>query len=135
MGGQAMGRVLVAIDCSGSVSQEEKAAAWAELMAIRQDCNPAVIDVMYFDSTVSAHDTFTSEEDPRMREQVRTGGTAFSPIFRDAENLESPPVCCVVLTDLICYDFGPEPGYPVLWITTSATEAPWGEVVEMDPRA
>jgi hypothetical protein len=41
------------------------------------------------------------------------------------------PIAAVVLTDLCCYDFGDQPEYPVLWVSTDETEAPFGEVVMM----
>jgi hypothetical protein len=39
----------------------------------------------------------------------------------------------VYLTDLqACQDdFGDKPHYPVLWVTTQAEEAPYGEVIKM----
>ena len=42
------------------------------------------------------------------------------------------PVACVFLTDLHCDDFGTEPDCPVLWVTTGAEVAPFGEVVKME---
>jgi hypothetical protein len=39
------------------------------------------------------------------------------------------PVCAIYLTDLDGDDFGPEPAYPVLWVSTDLTGAPFGEVI------
>jgi predicted metal-dependent peptidase len=62
-----------------------------------------------------------------------SGGTRFSPIFSEIENRDIAPACVVVLTDLCCADFGPQPDYPVLWVSTDpAGTAPWGEVIHLD---
>jgi predicted metal-dependent peptidase len=133
LGGQSMGRLLVAVDCSGSIGEAELAEFAAEIHGIKQDCNPTDLEVIYFDSDISHHEHFGQDDDLHI-EAHGGGGTAFSPIFRFADERDIEPVACVVLTDLCCYDFGPAPGYPVLWITTGWTKAPWGEVVEMRPQ-
>jgi len=130
LGGQAMGDILVAVDCSGSIGPKELAEFITELKAIKADCLPKTVHVLYFHSVVSGHDQFGADDEIVMGPQ-ETGGTAFSPIFRYADEHGIEPVCCVVLTDLYCSDFGPPPGYPVLWATTGATDAPWGEVVKV----
>jgi hypothetical protein len=37
----------------------------------------------------------------------------------------------VYLTDLGSDDFGDQPPYPVLWVTTEKGEAPYGEIIEI----
>ena len=59
------------------------------------------------------------------------GGTAFSPLWQHIAEQQIDPVCAVVLTDLVCHDFGDAPDYPVLWVSTYRDEAPFGEVVMM----
>jgi hypothetical protein len=45
-------------------------------------------------------------------------------------NENAPHVDTVVcLTDLYLWDFPETPDYPVLWVSTGADEAPFGEVV------
>ena len=130
LGGQRMGRVLIAVDCSGSIGQKELNEFAAEMRAIKEDVSPSGIEVFYFDSEVSHHDTFAQDEDLHV-EPHGGGGTAFSPIFDKAGELGLELTCCVVLTDLCCYDFGNPPDYPVLWVSNGSDKAPWGEVVMM----
>ena len=127
--GMRMGALAVAIDCSGSQLHELDAFA-AEMRAISQDLQPERIEVIYFDSTVSHHDTFEAGNEPVIVGHGG-GGTAFSPIFKFINNLPELPVACVVLTDLCCSDFGPAPDYPVLWCSTHAGTAPFGSIVYM----
>lgn len=130
LGGQKMGKLLLAVDVSGSIGARELAEFGAEAGAIKADVNPESVEVVYFDSQVCHHDTFTEDEDLDLAPHGG-GGTRFSPIFAFAASNDIEPAACVVLTDLECNDFGPAPDYPVLWVTTGRTRAPWGRVVEM----
>lgn len=130
LSGQMLGALVVAIDCSGSIGPKELSEFAAEIKAIKEDCLPSRVDVVYFDSEVCHHDTFGVDDELSIAPHGG-GGTAFSPIFRFVEDNDLDPVACVVLTDLYCSDYGPPPSYPVLWATTGATDAPWGEVVKM----
>ena len=131
--GEAMGELVVAVDCSGSIGQEEIDQFSAEVLTIKEDSNPSAIHVVYFDTEVSHYDKFTRDEELHI-EPHGGGGTAFSPIFEYITEHDIEPVACVVLTDLWCSDFGNEPPYPTLWVTTdsSSTSAPFGEVVVMN---
>jgi len=129
--GEQMGELVVAVDCSGSVGERELTQFISEVTGIKEDCNPEVIHVVYFDSKVCHYDTFNQDEELHM-EAHGGGGTAFSPIFKHVEDEGIEPVACVVLTDLYCNDFGEAPAYPVLWVTYGSDEAPWGEVVKME---
>lgn len=122
--------IVVAVDCSGSINGELLSQFAAELRSIQEDTRPVCIHVVYFDSEVSHHDTFDLTEEVDVQPHGG-GGTAFSPIFRFIADNEINAACCVVLTDLCCNDFGPEPSYPVLWVSTMQGTAPWGQVVIM----
>lgn len=131
--GEMLGCVVVAVDCSGSIGQQELSEFAAEIGAIKDDMHPSELHVVYFDSEVCHHDQFGPDDQLHI-EPHGGGGTAFSPIFRFIDDQAIEPACCVVLTDLYCHDFGPPTPYPSLWVTTAATAAPWGEVVEMKPK-
>lgn len=128
--GEAMGELVVAVDCSGSIGPDELNQFAAEVKTIHEDLKPSKITVMYFDSSISHVDEFTREDELHI-EAHGGGGTAFSPIFAKVEEMGIEPVACVVLTDLYCNDFGEQPDYPVLWVSNGTSEAPFGEVVMM----
>lgn len=130
LSGYGMGPMVVAVDQSGSISDEEISQFAAEIRSQWEDCSPSELHVLYFDSEVRRCDKFEPGDEP-MIGRFAGGGTAFSPIFRQVDELGVEPCCCVVLTDLCCSDFGPEPEYPVLWVSNLDTRAPWGEVVMM----
>lgn len=130
LGGERMGELAIAVDCSGSISGAEIDQFAAELRAIKEDVKPSRMHIIYFHHAVSKCDSFGQDED-LLIEPNGTGGTAFSPIFSYIEEHAIDPVACVVLTDLCCSDFGPPPDYPVLWVSNHSSDAPWGEVVMM----
>lgn len=128
--GEQMGEIVVAVDCSGSISASVISQFAAEIRAIQQDMSPSRIHVLYFDHAVSHVDSYASDE-PMDIKPHGGGGTAFSPVFDKIDELGISPVATVFLTDLYCYDFGNDPGYPVLWVSNGADKAPFGEVVMM----
>ena len=128
-----IGELVVAVDCSGSIGQDELDQFAAEVLTIKEDSNPSCIHVVYFDHEVSHYEKFTRDDELHI-EPHGGGGTAFSPVFDYIEEHGIDPIACVFLTDLYCDDYGDEPSYPVLWIAIDKdkTDAPFGEVVVMD---
>lgn len=131
MSGERVGSLAVAVDCSGSIGQRELDEFAAEVRAICEDMRPYETHVIYFDSSVSHYDKYEAGEPPEIS-MHGGGGTAFSPIFKYIDKHDIEVIGCIVLTDLCCSDFGPAPGYPVLWVTNCSGTAPWGDIVEMN---
>jgi len=131
--GEAIGELVVAVDCSGSIGQDELDQFATEVLTIKEDSNPTCIHVVYFDHKVSHYEKFTRDDELHI-EPHGGGGTAFSPVFAYIEKHGIDPIACVFLTDLYCDDYGDEPSFPVLWIATDKdkTDAPFGEVVVMN---
>ena len=128
--GEALGEIVFAIDTSGSIGEKELTQFASEIVKVYQDLAPTKIHVIYFDSEVCHYDCF--EDDEPVIKPHGGGGTAFSPIFKFMQDKDIDPVCCIVLTDLCCNDFGVEPNYPVLWVANEKGKAPWGEIVYME---
>jgi predicted metal-dependent peptidase len=126
--GEGMEEIMVAVDLSGSVSPDELQEFLTELRAIKTDCNPHMVHVLYFASEVTKYECFAQDDELDLRPNG-TGGTAFSPIFRYCREHDIDPAAAVVLTDLYCSDYGSTPGYPVLWVSTGAPgPTPFGSV-------
>jgi len=130
MDGEVMGELAFAVDCSGSIGDDELSQFAAEIRTVKEDHKPRKIHLIYFDSKVCHYEKFEQDDELHV-EPHGGGGTAFSPVIDYMEEHNIEPVACVFLTDLYCSDFGDAPRYPVLWVSNAAKEAPWGEVVMM----
>ncbi len=128
---EAMGEVMIAVDTSGSVSDGELAAFASEVNAILEDVRPELVRVVYCDAAIQGEAEFAPEDYPVTLECPGRGGTRFSPVWAWAAERALAPVCAIYLTDLEASDFGDAPEYPVLWVSTGATAAPFGEVVRL----
>lgn len=128
--GERLGTMVVAVDCSGSIGQRELNEFATEIYAIHEDCRPAAIDVLYFDSEISHHDHYEADDTPKIVGHGG-GGTDFAPIFEYVDKHGIEPACLVVLTDGFCSSYGNAPSFPVLWVTTGQGGMPFGEIVEM----
>ena len=129
--GESLGEIAFAVDCSGSIGQDEINQFASEITTVWQDQRPTKVHVIYFDSEVSHYDEFEQDDEPVVKPHGG-GGTAFSPVFRYMADKGIEPVACIFLTDLCCDDFGDAPDYPVLWVSTHDDKAPFGEVVMME---
>ena len=130
--GERMGKIVIAVDCSGSVTPKLLNEFAREINAIREDLKPSGTDVIYFDYKICHIDSVKDDEDLVIKPKGG-GGTAFSPVINHVNQMEEPPACVVFLTDLECDDFGKRPDYPVLWCVLEGNQrkAPYGEVLEV----
>lgn len=121
-------RIAVLGDNSGSVNNAMVAQAFAEIRDIHAELRPEVLDVMCFDVKVQHHAEYGPDDELELKRRAY-GGTIFRTAFEFIEENGIEPDVCIVLTDLECADFGPPPGYPVLWISDRDGNAPWGQVL------
>jgi predicted metal-dependent peptidase len=131
LSGEKLGSICIAVDCSGSVNEKLLKEFETEIKSIREEGLPAEINLIYFDSRVLKTELIASEDDFKLT-PIGGGGTAFSPIFEHIQEKNLNPICTIILTDLCCDDFGPCPGYPVLWASTYEEKAPFGEIIKLN---
>lgn len=129
--GAKMGAVAVAVDLSGSISQEMISKFAGELQGIVEEVKPTEVIVIYFDSRVRSVEHFVEGEEIKLMGKGG-GGTSFVPAVQWLEDEGIEPEAMVYLTDLIG-PFPTDPGWPVLWaITGKASGAPFGEEVHIE---
>lgn len=135
LSGQCMGKLAIAIDCSGSVDKKLLSEFAAEINAIRADVHPREVELVYFDSRVCHAETVDADGEIEIKPRGG-GGTNFAPVFEHINHGAEMPTAVVFLTDLMCHDFGPRPDYPVLWcvlgsVTRGFDKVPFGEILEV----
>ena len=123
---ESAGHVAVIIDSSGSCADYWEQFL-GEMSAIHSELRPSQMTIIHCDYDVAHVDEVDPEDQFPMTPVKGGGGTAFKPAF-DYINENHPEVeAAVYLTDLESHDFGDEPPYPVLWVSTERHEAPWGQ--------
>ena len=112
-----IGDIVVAIDTSGSVSQEDLVEMLSEIEDIRTTFKPESLTIIDCDSSI--HNVFKIEKYDNILELKfqGCGGTDFQPVI-DYCNEQQPEVL-IYFTDLQAEDITEEPGYPILWICNS----------------
>ena len=125
-----VGQIVVAVDTSGSIGEEELEQFAGEITAISDETKPEAIHVVYCDAAIQAWQEFGPSE-PIHLEPRGGGGTDFRPVFEWVRENQITPVCLIYLTDLCCDSYPPIPEYPVVWVTDSRRTAPFGETVRI----
>ncbi len=134
--GYAAGDVVFVQDTSGSMNEKEVAQGLGECDNIIQDCQPKSTVLLGCDAAInSVHWLYQGDS---LADNIPPlgggGGTSFVPPFEWIEEQGILPATVVYFTDMYG-DFPDDPGYPVIWCSTSEDEvAPFGETifVEMD---
>ncbi len=110
-------RIVVAIDTSGSITQDILNIFAGEMSAILNECSPERIDVVYCDAEVKAEQSFVPGDEltAKTLQPKGGGGTRFQPVFDHVAAQNEDPAALVYFTDLEG-DEPIEPAYPVLWV-------------------
>jgi predicted metal-dependent peptidase len=123
--------IVIAVDTSGSISDDELKQFTTETSYILHELAPERVQFIQCDAEINDVTEYTRESLPLKVTYKGRGGTEFTPVI-DYVNENHPNAAALVyLTDLECGDFGDQPHYPVLWVTTQDHNAPYGEVIHM----
>ena len=132
--GEAVGRIVVAIDMSGSIGQAEVGQFLGELLSVCNHVQPEGIDLMYWDTEVCAHEKYDRGDYESIMSSTKPmggGGTTARCIPRYIEAHKLNPECVIVLTDGYISGWG-DWKHPVFWGMTSHQVAPIGVSVRID---
>lgn len=117
--GEKVGHLVVAVDTSGSVGNDELAEFLSEVKGIAEEVNPACVDLLYWGSSVVAHETYGDGEASNIVSSTRPvggGGTSPSCISEYLKEKNIAPECVIILTDgCVGGDWGSEWTAPTLW--------------------
>jgi predicted metal-dependent peptidase len=116
---ETMGRVVIAIDTSGSIDDDAVNRFLSEVVAIMDNVNPEMVDLIYWGSDVVGHEVYGLGDADRMKvstKPVGGGGTSPSCITTYLKDKNIVPECAIVLTDgYVGGDWGGHWTSPVLW--------------------
>lgn len=72
--GERVGHLVIAIDTSGSIGNEELAEFLAEVKGIAEEVNPEKVDLLYWDSEVAAHEEYDEASIPNIVSSTKPKG-------------------------------------------------------------
>ncbi len=126
--------VVVAVDTSGSISEEEIQEFISEIDSIKSQVR-ARVTLLSCDSDLNYGCPwyFEAWDEFRFDVEIRGGGgTNFRPVFNWIEQQDSAPDALVYFTDAEGVFPEAEPHYPVVWLVKGKAKVPFGERIQLN---
>jgi predicted metal-dependent peptidase len=123
---ETMGRMVVAVDTSGSISGDILTKFLSEVQAIAIAVKPEKLDLIYWDTEVARHEMYTQQDLDKLVGSTKPaggGGTDVLCVPKYLKDNQIRPECVVVLTDGDLYSGWGKWDAPVLWCITSNKSA------------
>lgn len=126
--------LVVALDTSGSIQDQEMAQFLAEINALKGQMQ-ARVRLLACDSAIAPEAPWIYEAWEEFELPARItggGGTSFRPVFEwvDAQGLH--PDLLVYFTDAEGAFPEREPAYPVIWLVKGKAKTPWGQRIQLN---
>lgn len=126
--------VVIAIDTSGSIREQEMDAFVSEVNAIKGQMR-ARIQLLACDSELASNNALVFEpwEEFVLPEALGGGGgTRFEPVFDWVAEQDTDPDLVVYFTDGQGTFPDDAPHYPVIWLVKGRADVPWGQRVQLN---
>lgn len=128
---ESLGHIVIAIDTSGSVTDEELTEMLGEIKYVYETLKPSKLTIMDCDYVIHNIHEIEDGEDILTLRFSGGGGTRFEPVFDHL--VDDPPEVLIYFTDLGAKQITEEPDYSVIWICTSShSPAPIGETIYLN---
>lgn len=113
---EAINKVAIAFDVSGSVSKEQIEGFIKEMKSIKSQLNPKTMDVVTFNHSIV--DIFTFEQNDTLEEVTMNigGGTSLHPVFDYYLEPKNKPEFLIVFSDLECNPIADKTPFHTIWI-------------------
>lgn len=135
---ETIGEVVVAIDTSGSIGQEQLNEFATELSSICQAVTPSRVRVLWWDTKVHGEQVFEISDYENIGKMLKPqgfGGTQVSCVSEYVTTNDIKPECVVVFTDgFVENDVRWDISAPTLWLVTMNRDfnPPTGKVLKME---
>jgi predicted metal-dependent peptidase len=126
--------VVIALDTSGSISDEEMTEFLSEINALKAQMR-ARITLLACDAALAGDGPWVYEpwDELRLpREFPGGGGTDFNPVFTWLEQQDQAPDLLIYFTDAEGEFPQHPPPFPVLWLVKGKGTVPWGRRVQLN---
>jgi predicted metal-dependent peptidase len=133
--GESVGRIVVAIDTSGSIGNEEIGQFLGEVRNICERVKPEGIDLLYWDTAVAQHEKYEQDQLENLLASTKPnggGGTSPQCIIDYMNDKKIKAECAVILTDgYVGGEWGNGWPCPTLWGITSDEVSAVGKSVRV----
>lgn len=130
-----MGELVIGVDTSGSIGQQELNEFNAHINRILHSCVPEKVTVIYCDAAVNSVAEYTPDDFPVTLKLQGGGGTAFDPVFSYIDENGIEPEVVVYLTDGYGNQNSFTTKHETVWLTTHSINFDWGTVVKFEKDA
>ena len=134
--GERVGHLVLGIDTSGSVGNEELAEFLSEVQSIAKDVHPDRVDLIYWDGEVAGHEEYSSSQVDSIITSTKPaggGGTDPTCVMRYLKEKAIKPEAIIMLTDGYIGEWGNEWDAPILWTIVGGNKefAPVGKTIHV----
>ena len=144
--GEAIGSIVVAVDTSASIGQDDIDRFLSEVQVIVEDVVPEKVHLLYWDTVVANHEIFDEDDYDSLTETTKPrGGGGTNPVCvveytKDNISLDNDVECMLILTDAwvggLSEGIWDELEYPVLWAVCPKGDKSFnpkvGQVINLD---
>jgi len=133
--GESVGRIVIGIDMSGSIGQEEVGQFLGEVQNICERVKPEGIDLLYWDTRVCQHEKYEQDQLDNLLSSTKPrggGGTNPQCIVDYMNDKKIKAECAVILTDGYVGSWGEGWSCPTLWGITTNVVSDIGKTVHVD---
>jgi len=129
---ESVGEIAIAVDTSGSVSDDEFKIFLTEINDIKEKMNPSLTTIIDFDTKINHVHSLTQDQSVKSLPFSGRGGTNLKPVFEHYN--KHKPVVLIIFSDLECWEIEDDPGYPVIWICVNNPNASvnFGELIHYE---
>ena len=132
--GESVGRIVIGIDMSGSIGQEEVGQFLGEVQNICERVKPEGIDLLYWDTRVCQHEKYEQDQLDNLLSSTKPrggGGTDPQCIVDYMNDKKIKAECAVILTDGYVCSWGEGWSCPTLWGITTNMVSDIGKTVHV----
>lgn len=118
---ESLSHLTIAIDTSGSITNDDLLAILSEIQYIRDTFKPKKMTILDCDSAI--HNIYECDETTHILDLKFSGGggTSCFPVFEYIE--KHPTTALIYFTDLYLQNYDKEISYPVLWVVYDNPDA------------
>lgn len=130
--GQKLLNLAIAVDISGSVSDDEFKRMVSEIHGILRMMKPDMITLLQFDTEIKSVHKVKSVNELSKVEFKGRGGTRVEPVFKWAD--ENKPQALLIFTDGGFHFHGPQTKASTIWLIhdNKGFQAPFGDIVHYE---